>query len=101
MAEGVTGLALALAPERVVLLLLGPAIPAGAAPVARVAGIAIAALAVACWPGPPRLGMVVYGAAVALCLAGLGAAGDATGLLLWPAVVSHVALTLVLLARGE
>ncbi len=101
IAEGLTGLALVFAPGPVVRLLLGSELPAGAVPVARVAGIAIAALAVACWPGPPRLGMVVYVAAVALYLPALGAAGAANGLLLWPAVAAHAAVTLALWRVGE
>ena len=47
---------------------------------ARVAGIALVALAVACWPGTPLLAMVGYGAGSALYLAYLGfTAGYAPG----------------------
>ncbi len=99
IAEGVTGLALVLAPGLVVRLLLGTDLSPAAVPAARVAGIAIAALALACWPGPPRAGMLAYGAAVALYLAGLGVTGTATGPLLWPAVAAHVALTCLLAWR--
>jgi hypothetical protein len=38
-------------------------------PVARVAGIALVGLGIALWPGPPRLGMLIYSTAVALYLA--------------------------------
>ena len=65
----------------------------------RVAGIALIALSVACWPGPPVAGMLIYSAAVALYLAYVGVAGGMTGILLWPAVVLHLVLT-ALLARG-
>jgi predicted small integral membrane protein len=64
--------------------------------VARVAGIALIALAIACWPGPPRLGMLAYSGAVTVCLAYLGLAGAASGVLLWPAVVLHLVLTVLL-----
>ena len=67
-----------------------------AIPVARVAGIALIALGVACWPGPPLVGMLIYSAAVTLYLAYVGFAGGLTGILLWPAVILHVILTALL-----
>ena len=87
-------------PSIVGRLLLGVELTGIAIPVARVAGIAVIALGVACWPGPPRVGMLIYGAAVALYLAYLGFSGGLTGILLWPAVVLHGILT-ALLARGS
>ena len=39
-----------------------------AIPVARVAGIALIALGIACWPGPPLVGMLTYSAVVTLYL---------------------------------
>lgn len=99
IAEGVTGLALVVAPALVVRLLLGSELAATAIPVARIAGIAIASLAFATRPGTARSGMLAYGAAVFLYLAGLGLTGAATGLLLWPAVAAHLLLTLALLTR--
>ena len=99
LGEAATGLALLLAPSLVGQLLLGMEIAGPAALVARVAGIALIGLAVACWPGPPRLGMLTYSAAVTAYLAYLGLTGAATGVLLWPAVVLHLVLT-VLLVRG-
>jgi hypothetical protein len=67
--------------------------------VPALAGIALIGLGVACWPGPPRLGMLIYSAAATLYLAYLGFAAGLTGPLLWPAVVLHGVLT-ALLARG-
>jgi hypothetical protein len=67
--------------------------------VARVTGIALIALGVACWPGTPLVGMWTYSAAVTLYLAYIGFAGGLTGILLWPAVVLHLTLT-ALLARA-
>jgi hypothetical protein len=58
-----------------------------------VAGIALIALGIACWPGPPLLGMLTYSA---LYLAYLGLAGGLTGVLLWPAVILHAILTALL-----
>ena len=97
--EAATGLALLLVPSLVGRLLLGEAFVGVAVPVARVAGIALIGLGVACWPGPPRLGMLVYSAAVSLYLAYLGFVSGLDGVLLWPAVIVHVILT-VLLAPG-
>jgi hypothetical protein len=96
--EAATGLALMLMPSAVGQLLLGTELTGEAADVARVAGIALMALALACWPGPPRLGMLAYSTAVAAYLAYLGMSGTASGALLWPAVGLHVILS-ALLAR--
>ncbi len=95
-----TGLALLIVPSLVGRLLLGEGLTGIAIPVARVAGIALIALGVACWPGPPRVGMLIYSAAVTLYLAYVGFAGGLTGTLLWPAVGLHVILT-ALLARAS
>ena len=103
VAELVTGLALLIAPSLVGWLLLGEALAGIAVPVARVAGIALIGLGIACWPGPPRAGMLTYGGGVALYLAYLGLAGSA-GILLWPAVVLHIVMTVLLVwgdARGK
>ena len=51
--EAATGLALLIAPSLVGQLLLGEQLSGVAMPVARVAGIALIALGIACWPGPP------------------------------------------------
>lgn len=82
-AEAATGLALLLVPSLVGQLLLGTELAGTAAIVARITGIALIALGLACWPGPPRLGMLAYSAAVALYFAYLGLGGGAGGVLLW------------------
>jgi len=94
--EAGTGLALLIVPSLVGLLLLGEELTGVAIPVARVTGIALIALGVACWPGTPLVGMLTYSAAVTLYLAYVGFAGGLTGILLWPAVVVHGILTFVL-----
>jgi hypothetical protein len=94
--EIATGLALLLVPSLVGVLLLGEDLAGAAIPVARVAGISLIGLGVACWPGPPILGMAIYSAAVALYLAYLGFAGGFGGVLLWPAVAVHVGLAVFL-----
>ncbi len=96
VAEAATGLALLIVPSLVGRLLFGEELTGVAIPVARVTGIALIALGVACWPGPPLVGMLTYSAVVALYLAYVGFAGGLTGILLWPAIVLHVILTALL-----
>ena len=97
VAEAATGLALLVVPSLVGQLLLGDELTGVAIPVARVAGIALIALGVACWPGPPSVGMVTYSAVVALYLSHLGFADGLAGVFLWPAVALHVSLTALLI----
>lgn len=94
--EAATGAALLIAPSLVGQWLLGAELTGIAVPVARVAGIALIALAVGCWPGPALAGMLAYSAGVALYLAGVGIVGEFTGALLWPAVGLHLILTALL-----
>jgi len=96
--EAGTGLALLIVPSLVAQLLLGEPLAGVAVPVARVAGLALIGLAIACWPGPPLAGMLAYSTSVMLGLAYLGTAGGLSGVLLWPAVALHLILT-ALLAR--
>jgi hypothetical protein len=95
VAEIATGAALLVVPSLVGLLLLGEELSGIAIPVARVAGIALVALGIACWPGPPQVGMLIYSAVVTLYLSYLGLAG-VTDILLWPAVALHVILSVLL-----
>jgi hypothetical protein len=94
--ETITGLALLIVPSLVGQLLLGEELAGVAIPVARVAGIALIALGIACWPGPPLVGMLIYSAVVTLYLAYLGSAGGLTGVFLWPAVALHAVLSIFL-----
>jgi hypothetical protein len=98
--EAATGVALLIVPTLVGQLLLGEPLTGVAIPVARVAGIALIGLGIACSPGPPLIGMLTYSAAVTLYLAYLGLAGGFGGVLLWPAVVLHLVLA-TLLARAS
>ena len=99
-AEIITGFALLFVPSLVGRFLLGEELTGIAIPVARVAGIALIALGIACWPGPPLLGMLAYSAVVALYLAYLGFVGGFTGVFLWPAVALHIILTVLLIAAS-
>ncbi len=96
VAEAGTGAALLIVPSLVGRLLFGEALAGVAIPVARVTGIALIALGVACWPGPPLVGMLTYSVAITLYLAYVGFVGGMTGILLWPAVVLHMILTALL-----
>lgn len=101
--EAVTGIGLLAAPSALARLLLGAPLDAPAAlTVARVAGVALLALGVACWlassntPGCAARGvvsaMVIYnlGAVLVLGVAGLGP--PQSGIALWPVVVLHAAM---------
>ena len=94
--EAATGLALLIVPSLVGQLLLGEELTGVAIPVARVAGIALIALGIACWPGPPLVGMLTYSAAVTLYLAYLGFAGGLTGVSCGRRSSLHVILTALL-----
>jgi|SRR5689334_22150570 hypothetical protein len=102
-----TGLALVVAPSLVGQFLLGEELAGAALAIARVAGVALIALGVACWPGPPLAGMLTYSALITVYLAYLGFAGGLTGVLLWPVIVVHVIMTAFLIrefmrtARGK
>ena len=58
VSEAATGVALLIVPSLVARLLFGAALNGVAIPIARVAGIALIALGVACWPGPPLVGIL-------------------------------------------
>ncbi len=96
LGEALTGLALLLVPSLVGQVLLGERLTGVTIPVARVGSIALIALSIACWPGPPAVGMLFYVAGVALYLAYVGFMHGLTGILLWPAVVLHLVLSALL-----
>jgi hypothetical protein len=98
VSEAATGLALLIVPSLVGRLLLGQELAGVAIPLARVLGIALIALGVACWPGRAALGgMLVYSAVVMFYLVSVGFSGRFSGVLLWPAVIAHAILTALLI----
>jgi hypothetical protein len=111
LVEGATGVALLIAPAVVIALLLDVGDPGLGTTIARFLGIALLALGLACWPGGRPAGhdsktfqaMLVYNLLVALFLAYVGTVGRLGGLLLWPCVMLHatVALLLVWTWRSE
>ena len=96
VAEVATGVVLVIVPSLVGWLLFGEELIGVALPVARVLGIALIALGIACWPGPPLAGMLTYSAAITMYLVYVGLVGGLTGILMWPAVVLHLILTALL-----
>ena len=101
--EAATGLALLVVPSLVGRLLFGAEFSGASVVIGRVTGIALIALGIACWPGTDTrqasYGMVTYSVLAMLYLTYIGVRGEWVGLLLWPAVVLHAVLTL-LLARA-
>lgn len=99
--EILTGLGLLLRPQLVVRLLFGAEIEGVGVVVARVTGLALIGLGVACAPFAPasraHTGMLTYSVLVAVYLARLGVAGVFTGSLLWPAVGVHAVLAVLIL----
>lgn len=106
-AEALTGLFLLAAPSLVVRLLLGSS---AAEPVtlARICGVALLTIAVACWPRQVSrsnlqqqcFAMLVYSAGAGLLLASVGLFGPTFGILLWPAAILHVLIAVSLLIVG-
>jgi len=96
LGEAATGLAFLIVPSLVAQLLFGQDVTGVAMVLARILGITLIALGVACWPGPPLVGLLTYSTVVCLYLAYVGFAGGLTGVLLWPAVLLHVVLTALL-----
>ena len=99
--EALTGLVLLGYPP-IVRLLFGTEPTGVSIPVARVLGIALIGLGTACWPCASAFravcGMLTYSALAMAYLLYLGIRGEWAGPLLWPAVVLHAILT-ILLAR--
>jgi hypothetical protein len=102
--ESATGLALMSAPATVAEMLLGSGLTGAGRAVGRVAGLALLSLGLACWPGrapardtsPALLAMLTYNPLITIYLIGLGVGAELVGILLWPAVAIHAALTLLL-----
>jgi hypothetical protein len=101
--EGGTGLVLVAFPSAVAALLLGSALDAPASlTVARVAGVTLLALAVACWrarhDGQSSAArgvvgaMTLYNAGVLTVLVYAGIGLGLSGIGLWPVVLAHAAM---------
>ena len=104
--EGIAGLALLVDPAIVIRLLFGAEITGAGTIMSRIAGIALIALGLACWPSsaaradaPALRALLTYDVLVALYLAYQYVVGTFVGVLLLPALAAHVVLAL-LLARA-
>ena len=98
--EAGTGVALFMVPSLVVRLLFGEEATGVALLIARVTGIALVGLAVACWPDRSSLrtvqGMLTYDLLSMLYLIYVAVNGVA-GSLLWPVIVIHAGLSVLLI----
>jgi hypothetical protein len=101
-AEAATGVILLAYPPIVVRLLFAADISGAGVETSRFAGISLIGLGVACWPAEgsaqPLYGMLTYSTLATLYMFAIGVGGY-VGILLWPAVVVHAILT-VLLGRA-
>lgn len=103
--ELITGVVIIVAPSVVGNLLLGTGFPGIARGVARLAGIALITLAIACWPrqrsGPGNANAVpallAYNLLAAIYFCYWRAAYHSQGPLLWVAVAIHAAFTVLFL----
>jgi hypothetical protein len=104
--EAATGIVLIIDPSLVASLLLGAELSSSGHAVGRVAGFALLALGLACYPQPePRgranaavRGLLTYNSLAAIFFIYLGVRREFAGLLLWPAAALHAALG-ILFAR--
>jgi hypothetical protein len=100
--ELATGIALIVAPGFVVRVLLGADASGAGIAVARVAGLGLLSLGVACWPGgnetTPQTAraLFIYNLLTALYLGYLRVGAGFVSYLLWPACVLHALLTILL-----
>ena len=104
--EAATGAGLLIVPTLVGRLLLGAEFSGVSLVIARVTGIALIALGTACWPGRlnPFRGMLIYNALMTGYLIWLAGQREFLGLLLWPVVVLHLLMTILLVVawfRGQ
>ena len=102
--EIMAGLAFLAAPSLVVDLLLGEEIGAVGVTVARVLGIGLLSLGVACWETPgqtmrlaPRVGLCLYNVGATIVFVIVGTSGGMNGILLWPAAILHAVIGAMML----
>jgi hypothetical protein len=98
LSEAMTGLALFIVPAVVGKLLLGEELIGVSIPIVRIFGISLIALGVACWPAIKAIiGMITYSTLTTIYLIFIGLEGKFVGKLLWPAIIIHITLTILLL----
>jgi hypothetical protein len=108
--EVVTGLVLIIRPSLFARLLFGAELSAAGQALGRLAGFALLALALACWPRggvasrSALRALLAFSVFSAVYLVYVGTRAQLVGPLLWPAAVLHVALAFLLVRdwlRGE
>jgi hypothetical protein len=105
--EAVMGLILISRPSVFVRLLLGAELSNSGQALGRLAGFALLALALACWPGaraesrpaPALQALLAFSVLTAIYLLYLGIGSELVGKLLWPAAALH-AIVAIILARA-
>jgi hypothetical protein len=105
--EMATGLALIARPAFVGRALLGTDLSAPGIAVARVAGLGLFSLGLACWPGQHDItpqtarALLIYNLLAALYLGYLRVGGGFVSYLLWPASILHAVLTILLAVQNK
>jgi hypothetical protein len=106
VAEGATGLVVALAPGLVAQLLFGSGVAGVGVAYGRLLGMSLLALVIACWPSasaavqrPALHSVLAYNLLAAVYIAYLGAVQRPAGILLWPAVAEHTLVAILLASR--
>jgi len=103
LGEAAFGVFVFVAPGLALALFFGMESVASTVIMTRIAGIALVGLGVACYPGgaqQPRFGLLVYSVLVMLYLIAVGV-GGAAGVLLWPGVVIHALLSVLLIVLAR
>jgi hypothetical protein len=105
--EVATGVWILIAPRLFVLLFLGVVIGQAGAVAARICGLALLSLGLACWPEKrvpvgqrgvaPVRALLTYNALLTTYLVYLRILGGYTGILLVPAIMLHIVLTILLI----
>jgi hypothetical protein len=105
--EGATGLAAILFPGVVIWLLFAADPPPIGTALARLMGICLLALSTGCWLGRREKGtsaalvsMLIYNILTTAYFIFLGLRGELVGILLWPAALFHLVVS-VLLATAQ
>ncbi len=105
--EMATGLILVAVPAFVGRALLGTDLSGSGVAVARLAGVGLFSLGLACWPGQIDLNphttraLVVYNLLAAVYLGYLRIGGGFVSYLLWPACILHALLTILLVVQNN
>ncbi len=99
-AEALTGVALMAAPPLVARLLWNAEVSVSGLAFGRVCGVGLLSLGWACWPSRDNTraaaAMLLYSILSAVYLGYFGISGESVGPLLWPAVLYHALMALLL-----